>query len=90
MAAFGTLASRVAHEIQNPLNCVNNFSDISEELVQDLNSMGISEDKKETLQMLSDNLQKIHHHGKRAEQIVRQLQQHINEGTTHQFFEEEK
>ncbi len=89
MAAFGTLASRVAHEIQNPLNFVNNFSEMSDELVKELSSEELSTDQKETLNLLSENLQKIHHHGNRANQIVKQLQQHINEGTAHEFFEEE-
>ncbi|HMT27682.1 MAG TPA: histidine kinase dimerization/phospho-acceptor domain-containing protein [Bacteroidia bacterium] len=89
MAAFGTLASRVAHEIQNPLNFVNNFSELSDELIKELNPVNLPNEQKETLSLLSENIQKILHHGKRADQIVKQLQQHINEGTAHEFFEEE-
>ena len=48
MAAFGVMATRMAHEIQNPLNFVNNFSQISKELVHDILSSQDEEDKKET------------------------------------------
>jgi len=89
MAAFGTLASRVAHEIQNPLNFVNNFSDLSEDLV---NEMIITKDdleRKETAEVLLKNLVKIKHHGKRADGIVKQLLEHTRTGTAHEFFDEQ-
>ncbi|MCX6350626.1 MAG: tetratricopeptide repeat protein [Bacteroidetes bacterium] len=90
MAAFGIMASRVAHEIQNPLNFVNNFSDISEELVEDILSAKNDEDRKEAGEILTENLKKINHHGKRAEAIVTELQKHIDAGTAQEFFEENK
>jgi two-component system, NtrC family, sensor kinase len=90
MAAFGVMASRMAHEIQNPLNFVNNFSEISKELVQHIISSNNEEDKKESATLLVDNLEKINHHGKRAANIITELQQHARAGTAQKFFEEEE
>jgi two-component system, NtrC family, sensor kinase len=87
MAAFGVMASRVAHEIQNPINFINNFSELSEELVRDIVSTGNEEPGYESASLLIENLKKINFHGKRAEAIVRDLQEHIRSGTTHEFFE---
>jgi len=90
MAAFGVMATRMAHEIQNPLNFVNNFSELSQDLVQDIISPGNEEEKIEAAQDLISNLEKINHHGKRAANIIDQLQKHARSGTVQQFFEEEK
>jgi len=89
MAAFGVMASRMAHEIQNPLNFVNNFSALSGDLVQEIISPGNEEEKKEAAQDLISNLEKINHHGNRASKIIAQLQEHARLGTAQQFFEEE-
>jgi tetratricopeptide (TPR) repeat protein len=89
MAAFGVMAKRMAHEIQNPLNFVNNFSDVSKDLVQEMISSGDEDDKKEVAQDLMTNLEKINHHGNRAADIINQLQEHARLGTAQQFFEEE-
>jgi len=89
MAAFGVMASRMAHEIQNPLNFVNNFSELSLDLAQEIISPGNEEEKKEAAQDLIINLEKINHHGKRASKIIDQLQDHARSGTAQQFFEEE-
>ncbi len=90
MAAFGAVASRMAHEIQNPLNFVNNFSELSKDLVQEIISSNEDEkEKKAAAQDLINNLEKIHHHGGRASDIINQLQEHARSGTVHQFFEEE-
>ena len=89
MAAFGVMAKRMAHEIQNPLNFVNNFSEVSRELVQEIISSGNEEEKKEVTQDLISNLEKINHHGKRAANIINQLQERARSGTAQQFFEEE-
>lgn len=89
MAAFGVMATRMAHEIQNPLNFVNNFSELSKELVQDILSSDSEHDKKETAEILVHNLEKINHHGKRLSGIIDQLQDHARAGTAQQFFEEE-
>ena len=90
MAAFGVMATRMAHEIQNPLNFVNNFSEVSKDLVQEIISSGNEEEKKEMAQDLISNLEKITHHGNRASSIIDQLQEHARSGTAQQFFEEEK
>ncbi len=91
LAAFGTLATRMAHEIQNPLNFVNNFSEISKQLMDDIKNETVSEkEKQEAMNLLDNNLEKIYHHGKRASIIIQQLQDHNRAGTTHEFFEENK
>jgi tetratricopeptide (TPR) repeat protein len=90
MAAFGVMATRMAHEIQNPLNFVNNFSGISKELVHEILSSHSEDDKKLTANLLVDNLEKINHHGNRAAGIIHQLQDHARAGTAQRFFEEER
>lgn len=87
MAAFGVMASRVAHEIQNPLNFVNNFSELSKDLVEEFLQTDSETEKKELAGELITNLEKINHHGNRAGEIVRQLQEHSRQGTAHAFFE---
>lgn len=87
MAAFGVLASRVAHEILNPLNFVNNFSELSQGIVHEVLTTVDEEAKKENADLLISNLQKINEHGKRASGIVKQLQEHITKGSAHEFFE---
>jgi tetratricopeptide (TPR) repeat protein len=89
MAAFGVMATRMAHEIQNPLNFVNNFSELSKDLVQEVISTDNKTEKDEAAQNLTSNLEKINHHGKRAANIINQLQEHARLGTAQQFFEEE-
>jgi C4-dicarboxylate-specific signal transduction histidine kinase len=89
MAAFGVMASRMAHEIQNPLNFVNNFSEISEELLDEIGNDCSPDEKTENMKLLDENVRKIAFHGKRAENIVKKLQEHINAGTAHEFFEED-
>lgn len=90
MAAFGVMAKRMAHEIQNPLNFVNNFSEVSKDLVDEIVSSGNEEDKKESAQDLISNLEIINRHGKRASKIIDELQEHARLGTAQQFFEEEE
>jgi tetratricopeptide (TPR) repeat protein len=90
LAAFGILASRMAHEIQNPLNFVNNFSEMSVSLLDDVMTPKGEEEKKENEKLLKENLRIIREHGKRAAGIVRQLESHISKGTAHEFFEKEK
>lgn len=87
LAAFGTAASRMAHEIQNPLNFVNNFSTFSEELVLSIESSDTPEsEKKEDMELLKETLRKISFHGKRASGIITELQGHTVKGTAEDFF----
>ena len=89
MAAFGVMATRMAHEIQNPLNFVTNFSELSKELIHDMLSSHDHENKNETADLLVTNLEKIKHHGNRAAGIIKELQHHARAGTAQKFFEEE-
>jgi two-component system, NtrC family, sensor kinase len=79
MASLGELTAGIAHEIQNPLNFVNNFSDINTELVgeakQEIDKGNISE-VKAILNDIKDNEEKINQHGKRADAIVKGMLQH--------------
>ena len=79
MASLGELTAGIAHEIQNPLNFVNNFSEVNKELADELVQeieKGNHADAKAIAKDIKDNVEKINHHGKRADGIVKNMLQH--------------
>ncbi len=84
MASLGELTAGIAHEIQNPLNFVNNFSEVSNELLDEMNeelNNGDIEEAKAISSDIKQNLEKINHHGKRADAIVKGMLQHSRSST---------
>jgi len=83
MASLGELTAGIAHEIQNPLNFVNNFSDVSIDLMDELDDEMKDGNVKEVELIKKDlksNLEKIHHHGQRASSIVKGMLSHSRMG----------
>ena len=84
MASLGELTAGIAHEIQNPLNFVNNFSDVSNELLHEMKeelATGNLQLATELADNVIQNLKKINHHGKRASDIVKGMLQHSKTST---------
>jgi len=79
MASLGELTAGIAHEIQNPLNFVNNFTEVSVDLIEEIDEefeLGNTDEVKDIANDLKQNLQKIHHHGQRASSIVKGMLEH--------------
>jgi len=84
MASLGELTAGIAHEIQNPLNFVNNFAEVSEEMLDEAAeelSEGNNDEVRDILKDIRQNLGKINHHGKRADSIIKGMLQHSRGGS---------
>jgi signal transduction histidine kinase len=84
MASLGELTAGIAHEIQNPLNFVNNFSEVNKEMIDEATEeigKGNYEEVKNILSDIKDNSEKINHHGKRADAIVKGMLQHSRQSS---------
>ena len=84
LASLGSLTAGIAHEIKNPLNFVNNFAEVSQELVDELGAAIAAGDTEEALALMADlrsNAVQIAKHGGRADSIVKSMMQHARGGS---------
>jgi ligand-binding sensor domain-containing protein/signal transduction histidine kinase len=84
LASLGELTAGIAHEIQNPLNFINNFAEVSSELADELQhefTTGNLGEAKDTSEIIKQNLEKIRVHGQRADSIVKGMLQHSRKST---------
>ncbi|WP_412061283.1 ATP-binding protein [Rubrivirga sp. IMCC45206] len=81
MASLGQLTAGIAHEIKNPLNFVNNFASLSQELVEELAGETDPEERRAILADLASNAAKIEEHGRRADAIVKAMMEHARSGS---------
>jgi signal transduction histidine kinase len=88
LASLGQLAAGIAHEIKNPMNFINNFSELSLEYVEELKEAlekldhnDVTAEMDDLLNDVADNLKKVHHHGTRADNIVKSMLMHSRGGT---------
>ena len=88
MASLGEMTAGIAHEIQNPLNFVNNFSEVNAELIEELNAERLKPSaerneqlESELLDHIKQNLEKINHHGRRADSVVKGMLLHSRTNT---------
>src|SRR5216117_3099889 len=89
MASLGELTAGIAHEIQNPLNFVNNFSEVNTKLIEELKTELATGNHQQAIEIandIKDNEQKIIHHGKRADAIVKGMLQHSRVSTGQKEF----
>ena len=81
MASLGELTSGIAHEIKNPLNFINNFSELNLDLISEIeNQPNKDPEESQLLKTLKKNSEKINHHGKRVDDIVKSMLQHSRVG----------
>ncbi|HEU4717220.1 MAG TPA: ATP-binding protein [Bacteroidia bacterium] len=76
LASFGQLTAGIAHEIKNPLNFINNFSELSNELIEELKLASTDEERNEIMLNLQNNIEKISFHGHRVDSIIRSMLNH--------------